>query len=114
MPRPFRTPWVPYIPILGALFCIGQMAALPVDTWLRLLVWMYLGFLIYFIYSIRRSVIGLRTGRYLFRTREGALVAGVFSGYARLFSINPNDIFLIIGISDSFCAMFNIRSFHTP
>ncbi len=89
IPRPFRTPWVPYIPILGALFCIGQMASLPIDTWLRLLIWMYLGFLIYFIYSIRRSVIGLRTGRYLFRTRDGAMLAGVYAGYARLFSVNP-------------------------
>ncbi|MCX6242644.1 MAG: amino acid permease [Bacteroidetes bacterium] len=89
IPRPFRTPFVPYIPILGALFCIGQMAALPVDTWLRLIIWMYIGFLIYFIYSIRKSVIGLRTGRDLYRTKNGALLAGVYAGYARLFTVNP-------------------------
>jgi len=89
IPRPFRTPFVPYVPILGALFCVGQMAALPVDTWLRLLIWMYIGFLIYFIYSVRKSVIGLRTGRDLNRVREGALVAGIYSGYAKLFSVNP-------------------------
>jgi len=89
IPRPFRTPLVPYIPILGALFCVGQMAALPADTWLRLIIWMYIGFLIYFIYSIRRSVIGLRTGRDLYRTNDRAILGGVFAGYAKLFSVSP-------------------------
>ncbi|MEI7499286.1 MAG: amino acid permease [Bacteroidota bacterium] len=54
--RPFRTPWVPLIPILGALICFVQMAALPMDTWLRLIVWMAIGMLIYFTYGIRHSV----------------------------------------------------------
>jgi APA family basic amino acid/polyamine antiporter len=53
--RPFRTPFVPVIPILGALICLTQMAALPLDTWARLIVWMALGFLIYFTYGIRNS-----------------------------------------------------------
>jgi APA family basic amino acid/polyamine antiporter len=53
--RPFRTPFVPLIPILGALICFIQMAALPLDTWLRLLVWMAIGFVIYFAYGIRHS-----------------------------------------------------------
>jgi len=89
IPRPFKTPFVPWIPLLGAIFCVGQMAALPQDTWLRLLIWMYIGFLIYFIYSIRKSVIGLRTGRDLNRVKEGAMVAGIYAGYAKLFSVNP-------------------------
>ncbi|MDP1622927.1 MAG: amino acid permease [Bacteroidales bacterium] len=54
--RPFRTPWVPLIPILGALICIVQMAALPFDTWLRLIIWMAIGVVIYFTYSINHSV----------------------------------------------------------
>lgn len=53
--RPFRTPWVPFVPILGILICLAQMIALPVDTWLRLLIWMCIGFVIYFGYSIKRS-----------------------------------------------------------
>jgi len=53
--RPFRTPWVPVIPILGAAFCFMQMAALPLDTWLRLVIWMVIGFCIYFFYGIKHS-----------------------------------------------------------
>jgi basic amino acid/polyamine antiporter, APA family len=53
--RPFKTPWVPLIPILGALTCFAQMASLPLDTWLRLMIWMAIGFIIYFTYGIRNS-----------------------------------------------------------
>jgi basic amino acid/polyamine antiporter, APA family len=53
--RPFRTPWVPLIPILGAVICLAQMLALPWDTWLRLIIWMAIGLIIYFTYSIRHS-----------------------------------------------------------
>jgi APA family basic amino acid/polyamine antiporter len=53
--RPFRTPWVPVVPILGALICFAQMAALPLDTWLRLAAWMAIGFVIYFLYSVKHS-----------------------------------------------------------
>jgi APA family basic amino acid/polyamine antiporter len=53
--RPFRTPFVPAIPILGALICLIQMAALPLDTWLRLIIWMAIGVIIYFSYSYRHS-----------------------------------------------------------
>ncbi|MFN8256344.1 MAG: amino acid permease [Bacteroidales bacterium] len=53
--RPFRTPWVPVLPILGALICLAQMASLPFDTWLRLIIWFGLGLLIYFFYGRRKS-----------------------------------------------------------
>ena len=53
--RPFKTPWVPLIPILGASICFIQMAALPLDTWLRLIIWMIVGFAIYFFYGIKHS-----------------------------------------------------------
>lgn len=59
--RPFRTPFVPLVPILGAGICLVQMYSLPLDTWLRLIVWMALGFVIYFTYGIHHS--HLRNGK---------------------------------------------------
>jgi APA family basic amino acid/polyamine antiporter len=55
LPRPFRTPGVPFIPVLGILSCFYLMAGLPKDTWIRLLGWMALGLVIYFAYGIRKS-----------------------------------------------------------
>jgi APA family basic amino acid/polyamine antiporter len=55
-PRPFKTPWVPFVPLLGAFICFIQMLALPGDTWLRLIIWMAIGFLIYFGYGRKHSV----------------------------------------------------------
>ena len=53
--RPFKTPWVPVVPILGILTCLGLMAMLPLDTWIRLLVWLVIGFAIYFGYGWKHS-----------------------------------------------------------
>ncbi|MDR1403458.1 MAG: amino acid permease [Tannerellaceae bacterium] len=53
--RPFKTPLVPFVPLLGAVICIVQMASLPWDTWMRLIVWTVLGFIIYFAYGIKHS-----------------------------------------------------------
>ncbi len=53
--RPFRTPGLPWVPIIGALVCLLQMAALPADTWIRLAVWLAIGLAIYFLYGARRT-----------------------------------------------------------
>ena len=58
LPRPFRTPLVPFVPIMGILICFGLMAFLPRDTWIRLLVWLALGLAIYFLYGKNHSKIG--------------------------------------------------------
>jgi basic amino acid/polyamine antiporter, APA family len=55
--RPFRVPWVPFVPIMGILTCLGLMATLPGDTWLRLIVWLAIGLAIYFGYGRTHSVI---------------------------------------------------------
>ncbi|MFB2120128.1 amino acid permease [Parapedobacter sp. 2B3] len=56
-PRPFRTPLVPLIPILGIVVCIALMASLPIESWERLAIWMIIGVAIYFLYSKRHSKI---------------------------------------------------------
>ena len=55
IPRPFRTPLVPLVPVLGILICGYMMYSLPHDTWLRLIVWMVIGLVIYFLYSKSHS-----------------------------------------------------------
>jgi len=55
MPRPFKTPLVPLVPILGILICGGLMYGLPNDTWIRLIVWMVIGIVIYFTYGRTHS-----------------------------------------------------------
>jgi basic amino acid/polyamine antiporter, APA family len=54
-PRPFRTPWVPFVPIAGIFACFYLMWGLPPDTWARLIIWMLLGLVIYFLYGRRHS-----------------------------------------------------------
>jgi APA family basic amino acid/polyamine antiporter len=68
LPRPFRTPFSPVVPILGILSCSYLMYGLPLDTWLRLVVWMAIGLVIYFGYSrfhskVQAQVAGGRASR---------------------------------------------------
>ena len=55
LPRSFKTPGLPYVPVLGVLICLLQMAFLPKDTWWRLIIWMALGLGVYFLYSRNHS-----------------------------------------------------------
>ena len=55
LPRPFKTPWVPLVPILGIAFSLYWMYNLPGVTWLRLLIWLVLGMLVYFGYGRSHS-----------------------------------------------------------
>jgi len=54
-PRPFRVPFVPIFPILGVFMCLALMLSLPVMTWIRFVVWLAIGLVIYFLYSVRHS-----------------------------------------------------------
>src|SRR5213595_3419920 len=54
-PRPFRTPWVPVLPLVSAAFCVYLMINLPLLTWLRFGLWMAIGAAIYFLYGVRHS-----------------------------------------------------------
>lgn len=55
--RPFKTPLVPLVPILGILTCFAMMTFLPGDTWLRLIIWLAIGLVIYYTYGKKNSVI---------------------------------------------------------
>jgi APA family basic amino acid/polyamine antiporter len=55
VPRPFRTPGVPWVPIAGAAICLAQMVGLPLATWERLVIWLVAGLVIYASYGARRA-----------------------------------------------------------
>lgn len=56
-PRAFRTPLVPLVPILGIITCLFMMVFLPLDTWIRLIVWMMIGFDVYLFYGMKHSAL---------------------------------------------------------
>lgn len=70
LPRAFKTPMVPLIPILGIGTCLFMMVFLPMDTWIRLLVWMLIGLDIYLVYGAKNSHLGNGTNN-----RKGMKVA---------------------------------------
>jgi APA family basic amino acid/polyamine antiporter len=70
LPRSFKTPLVPLVPILGIITCLFMMIFLPMDTWIRLLVWMLIGIDIYLAYGAKHSHLGNGT-----TSRKGMRVA---------------------------------------
>ncbi|AEV96693.1 amino acid permease [Niastella koreensis] len=60
-PRAFKTPWVPLVPFLGVFTCLFMMVFLPLDTWIRLFVWMILGLDIYLAYGVRHSILSSKS-----------------------------------------------------
>lgn len=64
LPRGFRVPWSPVLPALSAAVCTYLMLNLTVETWLRFLVWLAIGFVIYFAYSRSHSRLGKDAGTY--------------------------------------------------
>ncbi|MEU6770426.1 amino acid permease [Streptomyces sp. NPDC046759] len=59
LPRAFRTPWVPVIPILSVCASLWLMLNLPAETWLRFVIWMVIGFCVYFLYGRTHSRLAL-------------------------------------------------------
>ena len=55
--RPFKTPLVPLVPILGVIVCVLMMASLPIESWERLAIWMAIGIVVYFAYGRKHSVL---------------------------------------------------------
>jgi APA family basic amino acid/polyamine antiporter len=59
IPRPFRAPLVPWLPLAGILACLGLLAGLGAYTWLRLAGWIAIGLAIYFVYGRFHSRLAL-------------------------------------------------------
>ena len=55
--RPFKCHWVPVVPIVGILMCLFLMLSLPAENWLRLVIWLGIGFVLYFAYGAKHSVL---------------------------------------------------------
>jgi basic amino acid/polyamine antiporter, APA family len=72
IPRAFKTPMVPLVPILGIAVCLFMMVFLPMDTWIRLLVWMLIGLDIYLVYGAKNSHLGDGTNN-----RKGMRIANI-------------------------------------
>jgi len=75
--RPFRCPWVPFVPVMGVLSCLMLMFSLPAANWFRLLVWMAIGLCIYFFYGRKHSVMTMQLQKELAEHGTGgAYVSG--------------------------------------
>lgn len=55
--RPFKVPWVPYLPGIAIVFCLYLMVNLPAVTWSKLIVWLTIGIIVYFSYGFKHSVL---------------------------------------------------------
>jgi APA family basic amino acid/polyamine antiporter len=60
--RPFRVPWVPLLPIISAVMSVYLMFNLPLTTWIRFVVWIAIGLVVYFFYGFKRSRLAQNTG----------------------------------------------------
>ncbi|MEQ8226018.1 MAG: amino acid permease C-terminal domain-containing protein, partial [Candidatus Eremiobacterota bacterium] len=61
--RPFKVPFVPLIPLLGIGSCIFLMANLVLVAWIRFIVWLAIGLIIYFIYGIKHTKYAVKSGK---------------------------------------------------
>ncbi len=111
-PRGFRTPLVPLIPILGVLSCLGLMVSLPLDTWIRLVIWMILGLDVYLWYGIIKSRMAVndtladRAQGYRVTSVTGIVLCVILSGltYAHHILGNGKDMLLVLS-SASLCVI---------
>jgi APA family basic amino acid/polyamine antiporter len=108
LPRAFKTPMVPLVPILGIATCLFMMVFLPMDTWIRLLVWMLIGLDIYLWYGVRNSHLGdgstNRKGMRLARTTGMVLtillaIVGVLHQYVVGFDTDRTLMYIAIAIA---------------
>jgi basic amino acid/polyamine antiporter, APA family len=113
LPRAFKTPMVPLVPILGIATCLFMMVFLPMDTWIRLLVWMLIGLDIYLVYGVKNSHLGngtdSRKGMKMARI-TGIALAGLLAivGFLHQNSVGFNADRTLLYISLGFAAVHAI------
>jgi APA family basic amino acid/polyamine antiporter len=118
LPRAFKTPFVPVVPILGIGVCLFMMVFLPMDTWIRLLVWMLIGLDIYLVYGARNSHLGngtdnrkgMKTARYTGIVLALLLVvAGFLHQYVAGFDTDKTLLYISIGFAVLHLGLFAIK-----
>ncbi|MCW3073058.1 MAG: amino acid permease [Flaviaesturariibacter sp.] len=118
LPRSFKTPLVPLVPILGIITCLFMMVFLPMDTWIRLLVWMLIGMDIYLVYGVKNSHLGngttARRGMRVARYTGIALalllvVAGFLHQYVEGFETDRTLFYISIGFAVIHLFVFGSR-----
>jgi APA family basic amino acid/polyamine antiporter len=98
-PRAFRTPLVPLVPVLGVLVCLFMMVFLPLDTWIRLIVWMMIGFDLYLFYGMKNSYLNkgnfsLNSYKTVAGSGLGMVLALVAVAFVHHLSADADDNFL--------------------
>ena len=67
LPRPFKAPLFPFVPIAGILICLLLMLSLPSENWWRLIIWLFIGFSIYFTYGRKHSALRQMNERHVMK-----------------------------------------------
>jgi len=67
LPRPFKAPLFPFVPIAGILICLLLMLSLPSENWWRLIIWLFVGFSIYFTYGRKHSALRQMNERHVMK-----------------------------------------------
>lgn len=98
-PRAFRTPFVPFVPIAGVLVCLFMMVFLPLDTWIRLIVWMMIGFDLYLFYGMKHSKLNkgnfsLKSYKTVSASGLGMVLALIIIAYINQTDPTPESSFL--------------------
>jgi basic amino acid/polyamine antiporter, APA family len=118
LPRAFKTPMVPLVPILGIVTCLFMMVFLPMDTWIRLLVWMLIGLDIYLVYGAKHSKLGngtdSRKGMKIARYTGLALalllvVVGFLHQYTMGFDTDRTLLYIALAIAAIHLVVFSMK-----
>ena len=116
--RAFKTPLVPLVPILGIGTCLFMMVFLPMDTWIRLLVWMLLGLDVYLVYGVKNSHLGdgttKRRGMKIARITGICIcallvIAGLLYQYTVGFATDKTLLYVSIGFAVVHLAIFGSK-----